>query len=95
MRTLQIDFMGKRKIALIVSVSLLLVALLSLATRGLNQGLDFTGGSLLEVGFSQEVDPEDVYGPRRVPASHLTAFAHRGSLGLRLTRAINLAARPA
>ncbi|HBK11942.1 MAG TPA: protein translocase subunit SecF, partial [Gammaproteobacteria bacterium] len=62
MRTLQIDFMGKRKIALIVSVSLLLVALLSLATRGLNQGLDFTGGSLLEVGFSQEVDPEDVRG---------------------------------
>ena len=58
MRTLQIDFMGKRKVALIVSVSLLLVALLSLATRGLNQGLDFTGGSLLEVGFSQEVDPE-------------------------------------
>ena len=62
MRTLQIDFMGKRKIALILSVSLLLVALLSLATRGLNQGLDFTGGSLLEVGFSQEVDPEDVRG---------------------------------
>ena len=55
MRNLQIDFMGKRKIALMVSISLLLLALLSLPTRGRNMGLYFTGGSLLVVGFSQEV----------------------------------------
>lgn len=62
MRTLQIDFMAKRKVALVLSVSFLVIAVLSLSTRGLNMGLDFTGGSLLEVGFSQEVDPEEVRG---------------------------------
>tara|TARA_B100000963_G_scaffold361880_1_gene400527 strand:+ start:4673 stop:5602 length:930 start_codon:yes stop_codon:yes gene_type:complete len=62
MRTLQIDFMAKRKVALVLSVSFLVIAVLSLGTRGLNKGLDFTGGSLLEVGFSQEVDPEEVRG---------------------------------
>ena len=62
MRTQQIDFMAKRKVALVLSVSFLVIAVLSLGTRGLNMGLDFTGGSLLEVGFSQEVDPEEVRG---------------------------------
>ena len=62
MRMLQIDFMAKRKVALVLSVSFLVIAVLSLGTRGLNMGLDFTGGSLLEVGFSQEVDPEEVRG---------------------------------
>ena len=60
MRELHIDFMGKRKIALVLSTSLLLVALLSLGFKGLNMGLDFTGGSLLEIGFSEEIDPEEV-----------------------------------
>jgi len=62
MRNLKIDFMGKRNIAFMLSVSMLVIAVLSLGIRGLNLGLDFTGGSLLEVGFSQEVDPEDVRG---------------------------------
>lgn len=60
MKDLQIDFMGKRKYALVLSASLLLMALLSLGFKGLNMGLDFTGGSLLEVGFTEEVDPEEV-----------------------------------
>ena len=45
MKDLQIDFMGKRKYALVLSASLLLMALLSLGFKGLNMGLDFTGGS--------------------------------------------------
>jgi preprotein translocase subunit SecF len=52
--------MGKRKFALVLSASLLLMALLSLGFKGLNMGLDFTGGSLLEIGFSEEIDPEEV-----------------------------------
>lgn len=51
-----IDFMGKRKIALIVSLLVLIVSVGSLATRGLNFGVDFTGGLLLEVGYSESVD---------------------------------------
>jgi len=38
MRNLKIDFMGKRNIALILSVSMLVIALLSLGIRGLNLG---------------------------------------------------------
>ena len=60
MKDLQIDFMGKRKYALVLSAALLVTALLSLGSNGLNMGLDFTGGSLLEVGFTEEVDPEEV-----------------------------------
>ena len=60
MKELHIDFMGKRKFALVLSASLLLMALLSLGFKGLNMGLDFTGGSLLEIGFSEEIDPEEV-----------------------------------
>ena len=40
-----IDFMGQRKMAMTVSVALLLISLASLATRGLEFGIDFTGGT--------------------------------------------------
>jgi preprotein translocase subunit SecF len=51
-----IDFMGKRKIAIALSVVLLLASVVSLATRGLNFGVDFTGGVLLEVGYEGAAD---------------------------------------
>ena len=47
MKDLHVDFMGKRLIATALSALLLLVALGSLGTQGLNLGLDFTGGSLV------------------------------------------------
>ena len=50
------DFMSKRKITMIFSVVLILISIGSLATRGLNFGLDFTGGTLIELGYSQPVD---------------------------------------
>lgn len=51
-----INFMGQRKIAAILSLLLILGSLATLATRGLNFGLDFTGGTLVELGYSQ-VEP--------------------------------------
>ncbi|MFT4614453.1 MAG: preprotein translocase subunit SecF [Bacteroidia bacterium] len=51
-----INFMGQRKFAMAVSILLLLVSIGSLATRQLNWGLDFTGGTLLEVHYSQSAD---------------------------------------
>ena len=50
------NFMGKRTIAIVFSAILLLVSIGSLATRGLNFGLDFTGGTLIELGYSHPVD---------------------------------------
>jgi preprotein translocase subunit SecF len=55
-----IDFMGKRKLAIIFSLLLIVVSIGALITRGLNFGLDFTGGTLIEAGYTQPVDLEEV-----------------------------------
>jgi len=54
------DFMGRRKLAVILSAVLLLLSIGSLAGRGLNFGIDFTGGVLLEVGYEGVADLPDV-----------------------------------
>ncbi len=51
-----IDFMSKRKLAMIVSIVLLVISIASLTTRGLNFGLDFSGGYLIEVGYDDVAD---------------------------------------
>jgi preprotein translocase subunit SecF len=55
-----INFMGQRKLAAGLSVLLLLISIGSLATRQLNWGLDFTGGTLVEVHYSDTVPLEEV-----------------------------------
>ena len=57
---LNIDFMGKRKLTMIFSVTLMLISIGSFLTQGLNLGVDFTGGTLVEVGYSEVVDLESV-----------------------------------
>ncbi|OIO69219.1 MAG: protein-export membrane protein SecF [Zetaproteobacteria bacterium CG1_02_53_45] len=47
------DFFGKRKIAFVISAVMLLVSLGALASKGLNFGIDFTGGTLVEVKFDK------------------------------------------
>ena len=54
------DFMGKRKIAVIFSVLLLGVSLVSLFTQKLNFGIDFTGGTLVEAGYQETVELDQV-----------------------------------
>jgi len=54
------DFMALRKPAMLVSASLLLVAVVSLVTLKLNVGIDFTGGSIIEVGYQQAVELEPI-----------------------------------
>lgn len=55
-RDTKFDFMGRYKLAVIISGVLLAVSILSLAVRGLNFGVDFTGGYTIEVGYAQAPD---------------------------------------
>ncbi len=55
-----IDFMSRRNIALVFSSVLILASITSLAVKGLNFGLDFTGGTLIEVGYPSAPEISDV-----------------------------------
>jgi preprotein translocase subunit SecF len=51
-------FMGPRRIAYAISLLLMLLSVAILAARGLNFGLDFTGGTLIEVSFPGDADTD-------------------------------------
>ena len=53
---LNINFMGRRKPAMLLSAVLIVISIASLAIRQLDLGIDFTGGHLIEVGFGQAAD---------------------------------------
>lgn len=57
---MKIDVIGKRKIWYIFSVVILLAGLVSLLFQGMNLGIDFVGGSTLDLQFSQQVDIADL-----------------------------------
>lgn len=55
-----IRFMAIRRYTVAVSLILVLVSIASLATRGLNFALDFTGGTLVEVLYAEPIEQSDV-----------------------------------
>lgn len=57
-----INFMGQRKMAVALSVLLIVLSIGSLVVRGINFGLDFTGGTLIEVSYSQPPELGEVRG---------------------------------
>lgn len=51
----KVNFIGKRKIAYVISGSILLIICVSLGVRGFDAGIDFIGGRTYEVAFKQPV----------------------------------------
>lgn len=73
------SFMDKRKIAFVVSIIVILVSITSVMTRGLNFGIDFTGGTLVEVEFNTSVDVADVRGVLEANQFDDAIVSHFGS----------------
>ncbi|MDY6407226.1 MAG: protein translocase subunit SecF [Pseudomonadota bacterium] len=59
-RELNIGFIGQRKFGFLLSAVLLIVSVFSLCTKGLNYGIDFEGGLLIEATSEQTIDLEQV-----------------------------------
>lgn len=55
-----IRFMRHKVVACVISLTLVVIGLVSLATKGINWGLDFTGGTIVEVAYSQPVELDAV-----------------------------------
>tara|TARA_R110002050_G_scaffold104052_5_gene213259 strand:+ start:25655 stop:28639 length:2985 start_codon:yes stop_codon:yes gene_type:complete len=59
-RNINIEFLSKRKIAYIISGSLIVLSLGSLFSNGLDQGVDFVGGRTYQVRFAQDVSASEI-----------------------------------
>ncbi len=57
---MQINFMRPRKIASVLSILMVVLSIFSLSFKGLNAGLDFTGGTLIEIKLSQSTNLEEI-----------------------------------
>ena len=51
-----IDFLKYRKVYFTVSILIFVLGIFLFATKGLNLGIDFTGGTMVQVKFEQDVD---------------------------------------
>ena len=56
----KIDFLGKRKYMYVFSTIIILIGVWSLSSRGLNEGVEFTGGTTFDITFTEEIDVDEV-----------------------------------
>ena len=76
----QLDFLGRRRAALYLSAGLLAISILSLAVRGLEFGIDFTGGTLIEVGYAEPVELDPIRGALSAAGFGEAAVQHFGTV---------------
>ena len=76
----QLDFLGRRRAAMFLSAGLLAVSLLSLAVRGLDFGIDFTGGTLIEVGYPTPAELQPIREALRGAGFEEAAVQHFGTV---------------
>lgn len=60
-----IDFMGQRKLAMAISIVLVIGSLVGLFVKGLNLGIDFTGGTIIELAYDKPADIDKIRGTLR------------------------------
>ena len=76
----EIDFLGRRRAALWLSAALLAVSIVSLAVRGLEFGIDFTGGTLIEVGYAEPAELDPIRGALAAAGFEEAAVQHFGTV---------------
>ena len=74
-----INFMGIRKLTLGISATLVLVSIIALAVNGLKLGLDFTGGTLIEVKYTQPANLNEIRATLQQNAYHDVSVQFFGS----------------
>ena len=75
----KIDFMGKRRIAMVLSIALVLISVVSLFVNKLNVGIDFTGGTVIEVGYDNAVVLEPIRNKLKASGFDDAIVQHFGS----------------
>jgi preprotein translocase subunit SecF len=87
LKELDVDFMGKRYITAVLSGVVLLICLGSILFRGFDFGLDFTGGTVIELGFEEPVEiatVTDTLSEAGFPAAVVQDFGSRTDILIRL-----------
>ena len=78
-RKLALDFMGRARHAMVLSGSLLILSIGSLLFQGLNLGVDFEGGTLIEVGYPAPVELDEIRGQLEASGFDRAVVQHFGS----------------
>jgi preprotein translocase subunit SecF len=74
-----IDFVGKRGIALVFSITMIVFSIFSLFFQGLNLGIDFSGGTLVEVGYQKPIELQKVREQLKKAGFQKTVVQHFGT----------------
>mgnify|MGYP003690039143 FL=1 len=74
-----VNFMGQRKVAFILSIFLIIGSIVSFGTKGLVLGLDFTGGTQIEVGYQESANLMDIRAQLTKAGFEAPVVVHFGS----------------